>query len=112
MRLSVRGLHCLKEQSCRLRSPHRNAASKTWSLPDAAGGHADGKNRSGLSAGADAAGKHGGRLIFNGFPTGVEVNPVCWQDAPSALLPTAPRDDNLDKIWRLLDSRWTQEPIQ
>lgn len=53
-----------------------------------------------------------GRLIFNGFPTGVEVNPVCWQDAPSALLPTAPRDDNLDKIWRLLDSRWTQEPIQ
>ena len=82
-----------------------------------------------------------GRLVFNGFPTGVEVSPamqhggpypaatdsrstsvgtaallrfarpVCWQDAPSALLPPALRDENPDKIWRLLDSRWTQEPI-
>ena len=39
------------------------------------------------------------------------ARPVCWQDAPSALLPTALRDDNPDNIWRLLDSRWTQEQI-
>ncbi len=69
-----------------------------------------------------------GRLVFNGFPTGVEVSPamqhggpypaatdgrstsvgtaallrfarpVCWQDAPPVLLPPALRDDNPDKI--------------
>ena len=82
-----------------------------------------------------------GRLVFNGFPTGVEVcpamqhggpypaatdsratsvgtaallrfaRPVCWQDAPPALLPTALRDDNPDKIWRLLEGQRTQEKI-
>jgi NADP-dependent aldehyde dehydrogenase len=82
-----------------------------------------------------------GRLVFNSFPTGVEVSPamqhggpypattdsrstsvgtaailrfarpVCWQDAPPTLLPTALRDDNPDKIWRLVDNQWTQEPI-
>ena len=82
-----------------------------------------------------------GRLVFNGFPPGVEVSPamqhsgpypastdsrstsvgtaallrfarpVCWQDAPSDLLPAALRDDNPDNIRRLLDGQWTQEPI-
>jgi alpha-ketoglutaric semialdehyde dehydrogenase len=82
-----------------------------------------------------------GRLVFNGFPTGVEVSPamqhggpypastdtrstsvgtaailrfarpVCWQDAPAALLPPALRDDNPDNLWRLVDSQWTQEPL-
>ena len=74
-----------------------------------------------------------GRLIFNGFPTGVEVcpamhhggpypattdvrstsvgtaaiqrfaRPLCWQDFPDAALPEALRDGNPLGIWRLVD---------
>ncbi|HEV2393593.1 MAG TPA: aldehyde dehydrogenase (NADP(+)) [Verrucomicrobiae bacterium] len=76
-----------------------------------------------------------GRLIINGFPTGVEVcpsmhhggpypsttdarftsvgtaalyrfvRPVCYQDFPAALLPATLRDDNPLGIWRMVDGQ-------
>jgi alpha-ketoglutaric semialdehyde dehydrogenase len=79
-----------------------------------------------------------GRLVFNGFPTGVEVchamhhggpypattsvretsvgtaaifrflRPLCYQDAPEAALPTELRDGNERGIWRLVDGEWTR----
>lgn len=79
-----------------------------------------------------------GRLVFNGWPTGVAVThamhhggpypattdaghtsvgttavrrflrPVCYQDAPAALLPPALRDDNPRGIWRLVDGHLTR----
>lgn len=79
-----------------------------------------------------------GRLVFNGFPTGVEVcpsmhhggpypattdvrttsvgtaaiqrfaRPVCFQDCPKTLLPIELLDGNPAGIWRLLDGCWTQ----
>ncbi|MCO6476178.1 MAG: aldehyde dehydrogenase (NADP(+)), partial [Phaeodactylibacter sp.] len=82
-----------------------------------------------------------GRIIFNGFPTGVEVcpammhggpfpattapqttsvgtaairrfaRPVCYQDFPQAALPMPLRDDNPLKIWRLVDGEWTKAPL-
>jgi len=82
-----------------------------------------------------------GRLIFGGVPTGVEVThamqhggpypattdsrttsvgtaaitrfarPVCWQDAPSSLLPPALQDHNPLGIWRLVNGEWTRAPI-
>lgn len=78
-----------------------------------------------------------GRVIINGFPTGVEVShamvhggpfpattdirstsvgtaaikrfarPICFQDVPSFLLPSELLDGNPDKIWRLEDGKWT-----
>jgi NADP-dependent aldehyde dehydrogenase len=80
-----------------------------------------------------------GRLIFNGFPTGVEVcpsmhhggpypattaahstsvgtaaiarfaRPVCFQSFPDTALPTELRNHNSRKIWRLLDGQWTRD---
>jgi len=77
-----------------------------------------------------------GRVIFNGFPTGVEVchamihggpypattdarttsvgtlaierflRPVCYQDCPEELLPEALRDGNPLGLSRLVDGRW------
>ncbi len=77
-----------------------------------------------------------GRLIVNGFPTGVEVchamvhggpfpattapqstsvgtnairrfaRPVCFQDFPAPLLPAALQDGNPAGIWRLVDGEW------
>ena len=82
-----------------------------------------------------------GRLIFNGFPTGIEpcnavhhggpypattdarttsigtpaverfVRPVCYQDFPQAALPPELRDENPRKIWRLVDGQMTREPV-
>lgn len=82
-----------------------------------------------------------GRLIFNGFPTGVEVchamvhggpfpatsdgrstsvgtraifrfvRPVCYQNFPDAALPDELKDDNPLGLWRLVDGRWTRDPI-
>jgi len=81
-----------------------------------------------------------GRLVFNGFPTGVEVcaamqhggpypattdaratsvgtaaierfvRPVCWQDAPPSALPEELWDANPRGIWRLVDGALTREP--
>jgi NADP-dependent aldehyde dehydrogenase len=74
-----------------------------------------------------------GRILANGFPTGVEVShamvhggpspatsdsrvtsvgamaierwlrPVCYQDLPAALLPDALQDGNPLHLWRLID---------
>jgi NADP-dependent aldehyde dehydrogenase len=82
-----------------------------------------------------------GRLIFNGFPTGVEVchamvhggpypatsdsratsvgtlailrfaRPVCFQNFPQAALPEELQDANPLRIWRLVDGRTTRDPV-
>ncbi|WPR72086.1 aldehyde dehydrogenase (NADP(+)) [Flavobacterium sp. NG2] len=79
-----------------------------------------------------------GRILVNGFPTGVEVchamvhggpypsttapqttsvgtlaikrfvRPVCYQDYPSFLLPEALKDENPYSIWRLVDGVFTK----
>lgn len=78
-----------------------------------------------------------GRILANGWPTGVEVchamvhggpwpattdtrttsvgtaaierflRPVCYQDLPAELLPAALRDDNPQQLRRLVDGAWT-----
>ncbi|NKJ49240.1 aldehyde dehydrogenase (NADP(+)) [Burkholderia sp. SG-MS1] len=80
-----------------------------------------------------------GRVLFNGFPTGVEVSyamvhggpfpstsdsrttsvgaaaidrylrPVCYQAVPDPLLPEALQSDNPRGIWRLVDGQLTRE---
>ena len=83
-----------------------------------------------------------GRLIVRGFPTGVEVSPamqhggpypattdarstsvgtaaierfarpVCFQDAPEAVLPLELRDENPRGVWRLVDGALTRDPVR
>ncbi len=85
--------------------------------------------------------KRAGRLVFNGFPTGVEVcpamqhggpypattdarstsvgtaaierfvRPVCYQDFPQAALPEELADANPRGIWRLVDGHLTRDPV-
>jgi NADP-dependent aldehyde dehydrogenase len=80
-----------------------------------------------------------GRILFDGWPTGVEVShamvhggpypatsdsrstsvgsraierflrPVCYQNVPKSLLPSAIIDDNPDHLWRRIDGRLTQD---
>jgi alpha-ketoglutaric semialdehyde dehydrogenase len=82
-----------------------------------------------------------GRVIFNGYPTGVEVchamvhggpfpatsdgrstsvggmaiyrfaRPVCYQNFPDAALPEELRNDNPLGIWRLVDGQWTRDSV-
>lgn len=82
-----------------------------------------------------------GRIVVNGYPTGVEVchamvhggpypattapqstsvgtnamkrfvRPVCYQDYPESILPDELKNDNLLNIWRLTDGAWTQAKI-
>lgn len=82
-----------------------------------------------------------GRIILNGFPTGVEVcpsmqhggpypattdarstsvgtaallrfaRPIAWQDFPQEALPPELRDRNERDIWRLLDNHLTKEDV-
>ena len=82
-----------------------------------------------------------GRVVINGYPTGVEVchamvhggpypattasqttsvgtnaikrfsRPVCFQDYPATLLPDALKDGNPLNIWRLLDGKTSNEKI-
>ncbi len=82
-----------------------------------------------------------GRLVVNGFPTGVEVSPamnhggpypattdvrftsvgtaalfrfvrpVCYQDVPEALLPEPIRNANPRGLWRLVDNKLTQAAV-
>jgi NADP-dependent aldehyde dehydrogenase len=82
-----------------------------------------------------------GRVVFNGFPTGVEVcaamihggpypsttapatssvgalaiqrfvRPVCFQNAPDALLPEELRNENPRGIWRTVNGQWTKNPV-
>ena len=83
-----------------------------------------------------------GRLVFNGFPTGVEVcssmvhggpfpattdsrftsvggtaivrftRPVCYQDYPQSVLPIELRDANEKGIWRWVNNQLTREAIK
>jgi acyl-CoA reductase-like NAD-dependent aldehyde dehydrogenase len=83
-----------------------------------------------------------GRLVYDGFPTGVAVThgmhhggpypatsapahtsvgmtairrflrPVAWQDAPSAVLPPELRDENPLGIWRRVDGELTRDPVR
>jgi len=80
-----------------------------------------------------------GRILFDGWPTGVEVchamvhggpypatsdsrstsvgsraierflRPVCYQNVPKTLLPSVIADDNPDHLWRRIDGRLTQD---
>ena len=82
-----------------------------------------------------------GRLVFNGFPTGVEVShamvhggpypatsdgrstsvgseaifrfsrPVCYQGFPDSTLPDELRNSNPLSIWRMVDGEMTREPL-
>jgi acyl-CoA reductase-like NAD-dependent aldehyde dehydrogenase len=82
-----------------------------------------------------------GRVVYDGFPTGVAVThgmhhggpypatsspaytsvgmtairrflrPVAWQNAPAAVLPPELRDDNPLGIWRQVDGELTRAPI-
>jgi NADP-dependent aldehyde dehydrogenase len=82
-----------------------------------------------------------GRLVVNGFPTGVEVchamvhggpypatsdsrhtsvgtqaiyrfaRPVCYQDFPQAALPDELKDENPLGIWRLVNGAYTRDPL-
>jgi len=82
-----------------------------------------------------------GRLIFNGYPTGVEVSaamhhggpypatadpkftsvgtaailrflrPVCYQNFPNSALPQELQDQNPRRIWRTLNGSLTREPV-
>ena len=82
-----------------------------------------------------------GRLIFNGFPTGVEVThamhhggpypatgdakftsvgtaaifrflrPVCFQNFPEEALPAELRDSNPRKIWRMVNGELTRDTV-
>ncbi|MCC6725906.1 MAG: aldehyde dehydrogenase (NADP(+)) [Saprospiraceae bacterium] len=86
----------------------------------------------------DLLAQKAGRLIINGYPTGVEVShamvhggpfpattdsrttsvgtaaitrfsrPVCYQNFPQSLLPDELKDDNPLNIWRLWDGSWTK----
>ncbi len=90
----------------------------------------------------DILSRKAGRLIFNGFPTGVEVGsamyhggpypattdekftsvgttaiyrfvrPVCYQAFPQHLLPLELQDANPRNIWRTVDGTLTRDPIQ
>jgi NADP-dependent aldehyde dehydrogenase len=82
-----------------------------------------------------------GRLVFNSFPTGVEVShamvhggpypstadgrstsvgtqaifrfvrPVCYQGFPDSVLPDSLKDANPLGIWRMVDGATTKEPV-
>ena len=82
-----------------------------------------------------------GRLVVNGFPTGVEVchamvhggpypatsdsratsvgtysiyrfvRPVCYQDFPQAALPSELKDENPLGIWRMIDGEFTRDAV-
>ena len=82
-----------------------------------------------------------GRLIFNGFPTGIEVcaamhhggpypsttdshftsigtgailrfgRPICYQNFPQSALPEELRNENTTGVWRLVDNERTKASI-
>jgi len=82
-----------------------------------------------------------GRIVFNGFPTGVEVShamvhggpypatsdgrstsvgsqaifrfcrPVCYQGFPGDALPDELKNSNPLRIWRMVDGKMTREPL-
>lgn len=90
---------------------------------------------------AEALQQKAGRVIFNGFPTGVEVchamvhggpfpatsdsrwtsvgsgaifrfaRAVCWQDFPQSALPDELKNENPLGIWRMVDGEFTRKPV-
>ena len=90
---------------------------------------------------ADTLERQVGRLVHNGYPTGVEVcpamvhggpypattaadttsvgtlalrrftRPVCYQNTPQNLLPPALRDDNPLNLWRTIDGELTRDAV-
>jgi NADP-dependent aldehyde dehydrogenase len=82
-----------------------------------------------------------GRIVYNGYPTGVEVcpsinhggpypattdgkftsvgtaailrfvRPICYQNVPDVALPQELRNRNVRKIWRLVDAKLTQDDV-
>lgn len=82
-----------------------------------------------------------GRVVINGFPTGVEVchamvhggpypsttdgrstsvgtaaihrftRPVCYQGMPNTLLPDELKDENPLQLWRLINGKYTQQSV-
>ncbi len=95
----------------------------------------------GYSALLEALENRVGRILFNGFPTGVEVTramvhggpfpatgdsrstsvgtraierflrPVCYQNCPDTALPPALKNGNPLELRRLVDGRWTTAPV-
>ena len=90
----------------------------------------------------DVLSDRAGRVVFDGFPTGVAVThgmhhggpypatsapahtsvgmtairrflrPLAWQNAPQAVLPPELRDENPLGIWRRVDGELTREPLR
>jgi len=117
------------------------------SVLDALGGqltatlHAQPDEVSALNRLVALMGRKAGRVIFDGFPTGVAVThamqhggpypssssplhtsvgstairrflrPVAWQNAPAALLPEALRDENPLGIWRWVNGELSRDPL-
>ena len=82
-----------------------------------------------------------GRIVFNSFPTGVEVShamvhggpypatsdgrstsvgsqaifrfcrPICYQGFPQSALPQELKDENLLRIWRMVEGKMTKEQL-
>ena len=82
-----------------------------------------------------------GRIVWNGYPTGVEVSPsmqhggpypattdsrftsvgtaaiqrfvrpVCYQGLPQELLPTELQNNNIRKIWRTINGALTKDEV-
>jgi len=103
--------------------------------------HATSEDLARATALLDVAEQRAGRLLINGFPTGVEVSPAmnhggpypatsdvrhtsvgtaamlrfarphCYQGFPDALLPSALRNANPLGIQRLVDGRLTRDPL-
>ncbi len=87
-------------------------------------------------------GRKVGRLVFNGFPTGIEpcpsvhhggpypattdarstsigtaaverfVRPLCYQDFPQSALPPELRDENPRGVWRMVDGEMTRDVVR
>lgn len=103
--------------------------------------HGDGADLTEYAALFDILRRKVGRVVVNGYPTGVEVahamhhggpypattdsrstsvgsaaierfaRPVCYQDVPEALLPEELRGPNPRGVWRLVDGRLTRDPL-
>ena len=103
--------------------------------------HAEDEDLKDFSALLSILEKKAGRLVFNGFPTGVEVchamvhggpypastdsratsvgslailrfaRPVAYQDFPNATLPPELQDANPLGIWRLVDGKLTKDSV-
>jgi NADP-dependent aldehyde dehydrogenase len=102
--------------------------------------HAEADELEGLRGIVAALEELAGRVIFNGFPTGVAITramqhggpypattalhtsvgttairrfqrPVTWQNAPAQLLPAALQDANPLGIWRLVNGEFTRDAV-